>query len=66
MCNIHSNMKFIVPKSFITKKSTMPSVKLKITFIKLGLSQRKAEQPLTEKELQKKKYTKIKAFRKSV
>ena len=59
-------MKFIVPKSFITKKSTMPSVKLKITFIKLGLSQRKAEQPLTEKELQKKKYTKIKAFRKSV
>lgn len=49
MCNIHSNMKFIVPKSFITKKSTMPSVKLKITFIKLGLSQRKTEQPLTER-----------------
>ena len=66
MCNIHSNMKFIVPKSFIMKKSTMPLVKLKITFIKLGLSQRKTEQPLTEKELQKKKYTKIKAFRKSV
>ena len=42
-------MKFIVPKSFITKKSTMPSVKLKITFIKLGLSQRKTEQPLTER-----------------
>ena len=66
MCNIHSNMKFIVPKSFITKKSTMPLAKLKITFIKLGLFQRKSEQSLTEKELQKEKYTKIKALRKSV